>query len=57
MVRQHLQDHPAQTPDWLKLVGNEPPEGEVLRLPSRADVDPRIKDDINEQLIIEFCSR
>jgi small subunit ribosomal protein S4 len=56
-VRQVLQDHPAPPPDWLKLNSNDPPEGEVLRLPSRSDVDPRIRDDVREQLIIEFVSR
>jgi hypothetical protein len=29
----------------------------MTRLPIRSDVDPRIKDEIREQLIIEFCSR
>jgi small subunit ribosomal protein S4 len=43
-------------PDWLERGGTEPPEGRVLRLPTRADVDPRIQD-IREQLIIEFCGR
>ena len=56
-VRQHMQEHNAPPPDWLKVVGNDPPEAEVLRLPSRSDVDPRIREDIREQLIIEFCSR
>jgi hypothetical protein len=44
-------------PDYLERVGNEPPEGRMTRLPMRSDVDPRIKDEIREQLIIEFCSR
>ena len=57
MVRQHLQDHNAPAPDWLERVASDPPEGRVVRLPGRGDVDPRIKDDIREQLIIEFCSR
>jgi small subunit ribosomal protein S4 len=57
MVRQQLQDNPADPPSWLQRVGNDPPEGKVLALPSRSDVDPRIRDDIREQLIIEFCSR
>jgi small subunit ribosomal protein S4 len=56
-VRQLLQDHNAPPPDWLERVGTEAPEGLVKRLPSRSDVDPRIADEINEQLIIEFCSR
>jgi small subunit ribosomal protein S4 len=57
MVRQHLQDNNAPPPEWLERIATDPPEGRVARLPSRSDVDPRIKDDIREQLIIEFCSR
>jgi small subunit ribosomal protein S4 len=57
MVRQHLQDHQNPPPDWLERQSTDPPEGKVLRLPSRSDVDPRIADSIREQLIIEFCSR
>lgn len=57
MVRQHLQDNNAPPPPWLERVAMDPPEGRVARLPSRDDVDPRIKDDVREQLIIEFCSR
>jgi small subunit ribosomal protein S4 len=57
MIRQHMQEHNAPPPDWLKVDSNDPPEGSVLRLPSRSDVDPRIREDIREQLIIEFCSR
>jgi small subunit ribosomal protein S4 len=57
MVRQHLQDNNAPPPPWLERVAMDPPEGRVARLPAREDVDPRIKDDVREQLIIEFCSR
>jgi small subunit ribosomal protein S4 len=57
VVRQHLQDNPSPPPDWLERLGTDPPEGKVLRLPMRSDVDPRIQDQIREQLIIEFCSR
>lgn len=57
VVRQQLQDNSASPPDWLERVATDPPEGRVLRAPTRSDVDPRIKDDIKEQLIIEFCSR
>lgn len=56
-VRQLLQDYQTTPPDWLERLGTEPPEGLVKRLPSRSDVDPRINEEINEQLIIEFCSR
>ena len=51
-----LQENPPPPPDYLERTGAEPPEGRVMRLPTRGDVDPRIQD-IREQLIIEFCSR
>ena len=57
MVRQHIQDTNTPPPDWLQRVSADPPEGKVTRLPMRQDVDPRIKDDVREQLIIELCSR
>ena len=56
LVRLNLQENPPPPPDFLERLGGEPPEGRVSRLPTRADVDPRIQD-IREQLIIEFCSR
>ncbi len=56
LVRLYMQSNPPPAPDYLERVGGEPPEGRVTRLPTRADVDPRIQD-IREQLIIEFCSR
>jgi small subunit ribosomal protein S4 len=56
LVKLYLQENPPPVPDWLERGGTEPPEGRVLRLPTRADVDPRIQD-IREQLIIEFCGR
>ncbi|NBO90941.1 MAG: 30S ribosomal protein S4 [Planctomycetia bacterium] len=57
LVRQVLQDNSNPPPDWLERISTDPPEGRVKRLPSRQDVDPRINEEINEQLIIEFCSR
>ncbi len=57
LVRLNLQDNPPPCPDYLERIGNEPPEGKMMRLPTRSDVDPRIQDNIREQLIIEFCSR
>jgi small subunit ribosomal protein S4 len=57
MIRQHLQDNNSPPPPWLERIAADPPEGRVSRLPAREDVDPRIKDDVREQLIIEFCSR
>ena len=51
-----LQQSPPPVPDYLSRTEGDSPEGTVLRLPTRGDVDPRIQD-IREQLIIEFCSR
>jgi small subunit ribosomal protein S4 len=56
LVKLNLQESPPPVPDYLERLGNEPPEGRMARLPSRADVDPRIQD-IREQLIIEFAAR
>src|SRR5262245_16937647 len=57
-VRQYLQDNNAPPAPFLERAqGAEPPEGRMLRLPTRGDVDPRIAEHIREQLIIEFCSR
>jgi small subunit ribosomal protein S4 len=60
VVRQNLVESPAPPPDFLERLQADPPEGRVLRLPTRTDVDPRLADrdkGIREQLIIEFCSR
>jgi small subunit ribosomal protein S4 len=58
LIRENLQEHGnSGVPDFLSLVSAEPPEGKVVRMPSRADVDPRIAENIREQLIIEVCSR
>lgn len=56
LVRLSLGDSAPKPPDYLELVSNDPPEGRVLRLPNREDVDPKIKE-INEQLIIEISTR
>lgn len=58
-VRLNQQAHMEPIPDFLEIVGSEPPEGRVTRVPSKGDVDPRLNKDkeLNEQLIIEFCSR
>jgi small subunit ribosomal protein S4 len=52
----NLQTNPPPIPDYLERLPGPNPEGRVLRLPTRGDVDPRIQD-IREQLIIEVCSR
>ena len=56
LVKLNLQESPPPVPDYLERSTGEPPEGKLLRLPTRSDVDPRIAD-IREQLIIEVCSR
>lgn len=56
LVRVNMQDTQPQVPDYLEMVGAEPPEARLVRLPSRGDVDPRIQD-IREQLIIEIATR
>jgi small subunit ribosomal protein S4 len=59
LVKLNQQTHPQPIPDFVEITGSEPPEGRLTRLPARSDVDPRLtKDDqLQEQLIIEFCSR
>ncbi len=56
LVNLNLQTAPQPVPDWLEKGPGESLEGKVLRLPTRGDVDPRIKD-IDEQLIIEVSAR
>jgi small subunit ribosomal protein S4 len=56
LVKLNLQENPPPVPDYLERSTTEPPEGKVLRLPTRADVDPRIQE-IQENLIIEVSSR
>jgi small subunit ribosomal protein S4 len=58
-VKLNQQSHIEPIPDFLEIVGAEPPEGHLMRIPSRGDVDPRLNKDkeLQEQLIIEFCSR
>jgi small subunit ribosomal protein S4 len=59
LVKLNLQENRQPIPDFLEIVGNEPPEGRMTRLPTRSDVDPRLGKDkpLEEQLIIEVCSR
>lgn len=51
-----LQQMPPQVPDFLTITNNEEPEGQMTRMPTRQDVDPRIAE-IREQLIIEIVTR
>ena len=57
MVKLFLTEtHREPVPEYLEVIPGENPEGRVVRLPSRGDVDPRISD-IREQLIIEIATR
>ncbi len=56
LVKLNLQESPPPVPDFLERASAEPPQGKMLRLPERQDVDPHIQD-INEQLIIEVSAR
>jgi len=56
LVKVNMQDTQPQLPDYLEMVGTEPPEGRMSRLPTRAEIDPRIQE-IREQLIIEVAAR
>src|SRR5262245_33971213 len=56
LVKLNLQVIATSVPDYLERSSAEPPEGRLLRMPNRGDVDPRIQD-ITEQLIIEFAAR
>src|SRR5438876_7290655 len=55
LVKLYMQENNLPVPDFLERTGTEPPEGRVLRIPSRADVDPRLNEEreVREQLIIE----
>lgn len=57
LVRLALQQSPAPVPSFLQAIEGEIPEARLTSNPTRDDVDPRIKDAIQEQLVIEFCSR
>ena len=40
-------------PAWLERAEGDPPQGKVLRMPARDEISA----EVNEQLIVEFCSR
>jgi small subunit ribosomal protein S4 len=56
LVKLNLQEGQPPVPDYLERTEGEPPQGRVVRLPTRADVDPHIQE-IQENLIIEVSSR
>lgn len=55
-VRLNMQVNSPPAADYLERCDTEPPEGRMIRLPSRSDIDPHIQD-IREQLIIEVSAR
>jgi small subunit ribosomal protein S4 len=59
LVKLNLSQGGQPVPDFLERSTAEPPEGKMLRLPTRGDVDPRLYKDkeLREQLIIEFAAR
>ncbi len=56
LVKLTLQESPQPVPDYLERADVEPPEGRMVRLPGRADIDSHIQE-IREQLIIEFAAQ
>ncbi len=56
LVKVNMQDTTPQIPDYMEMIGSEPPEARMTRMPNRTDVDPHISD-IREQLIIEVATR
>ena len=59
LVKLNLSESPPPVPDFLERSNAEPPEGKLLRIPTRSDVDPRLTKDreLREQLIIEVAAR
>lgn len=57
LVRLFLQASPPPVPDYLQSLEGDVPEARLARNPMRDDVDPHLRDVIQEQLVIEFCSR
>lgn len=55
-VALQLKENNEKVPDYLERTSSDPAEGKVMRLPTRDDIDPRIRD-INEQMIIEISTR
>jgi small subunit ribosomal protein S4 len=57
LTRLNLQSAGGEAvPDFLQRMSVEDPEGAMIRMPTRADVDPRISE-IREQMIIEIVTR
>jgi small subunit ribosomal protein S4 len=56
LVRLTQQEGHHPVPDFLEVTGTEPPQGRMTRMPTRGDVDERIRD-VREQLIIELATR
>ena len=57
LAREGLQKNLVRVPDFLEVINNQDaPEGRMIRMPTRSDVDERIIE-IREQLIIEIATR
>jgi small subunit ribosomal protein S4 len=56
LSRLQLQQWNEPIPSYLERTNADEPEGKVIGIPTRGDVDPRIAD-IREQLIIEIATR
>jgi small subunit ribosomal protein S4 len=56
LVKVYLEHPLSQIPEFLEIIGQDPPEARMTRVPARGDVDPRIAE-IREQLIIEVATR
>ena len=58
IVRGFGSDKPIENiPDFLERIPGEIPEGRVTRVPASGDIDPRISEIVNVQLIIELTAR
>jgi small subunit ribosomal protein S4 len=59
LVKLYMQENQMTIPDFLERTSTEPPEGKMIRLPNRGDVDPRLTEEkeLRDQLIIELSTR
>lgn len=56
LINMAMKDAAPNVPDFLELTPGDRPEGRMIRIPTRGDVDPNIAE-IREQLIIEIATR
>lgn len=59
LVKLYMQENQMTIPDFLERTSTEPPEGRMIRIPNRGDVDPRLTEEreLRDQLIIELSTR